>query len=67
MTTWIRAARPLAHVNILMPLLLGHVAAWHLTAKVDWWWFGAALLWGVLDHLFVIFSNDFADRKAEDE
>lgn len=65
MKTWIRAARPLAHVNIAMPLLLGHVAAWHVTERFDWRWFGAAILWGVLDHLFVIFANDFADRDAD--
>ncbi len=65
MKSWIRAARPLAQVNISMPLLLGHVAAWHVTGRFDWWWFGAALLWGVFDHLFVIFANDFADRETD--
>jgi len=65
MRVWIRAARPLAHVNILVPLLLGHVAAWHVTRSFDACWLAAALVWGVLDHLFVIFANDFADRDAD--
>lgn len=62
MKAWIQAARPLAHINIVVPLLLGHAAAWHVTGRFDGWWLAAALGWGVLDHLFVIFANDFADR-----
>ncbi len=65
MRAWIQAARPLAHVNIIVPLLLGHAAAWHTTGAIDWRWFMAAIAWGALDHLFVIFSNDFADREAD--
>ena len=48
-----------------MPLLLGQAAAWHVTGCFRWLWFAAALLWGVLDHLFVVFSNDFADEGAD--
>ncbi len=65
MKSWIQAARPLAHVNIGVPLVLGQVAAWHVTGNFYWPWFAAALLWGVLDHLFVIFSNDVADHEAD--
>ncbi|MFZ1862632.1 MAG: prenyltransferase [Polyangiales bacterium] len=65
MKSWIQAARPLAHVNIAIPLALGQAAAWHVTGRFRWWWFGAALVWGVIDHLFVIFANDFADRYAD--
>ena len=62
---WVQAARPLAHVNIVVPILLGHAAAWHATRAFDARWLLAALAWGVLDHLFVIFSNDYADREAD--
>jgi 1,4-dihydroxy-2-naphthoate octaprenyltransferase len=65
MKSWVQASRPLAHVNVAVPLLLGQVAAWHVTARFSWSWFAAACLWGVLDHLFMIFSNDFADREAD--
>lgn len=65
MRVWIQAARPLAHVNIVVPLLLGHVAAWHVAGLFNPWWFAAALGWGLLDHLFVIFANDFADQDAD--
>ena len=65
MQSWIQAARPLAQINIVIPLLLGQVAAWHVTGRFSWLWLAASLLWGVLDHLFVVFSNDFADRDAD--
>ena len=65
MRAWLQAARPLAHVNIVIPLLLGHVAAWHVTGSFHAAWLAAALGWGVLDHLFVIFANDFADQDAD--
>ncbi len=65
MKSWIQASRPLAHVNIAVPLVLGQVAAWHVTGRLSWRWLAAALFWGLLDHLFVIFSNDFADREAD--
>jgi 1,4-dihydroxy-2-naphthoate octaprenyltransferase len=65
MRDWIQAARPLAHVNILVPLLLGHAAAWHVAERIHWGWFVAAIAWGIFDHLFVIFANDFADRDAD--
>ena len=65
MRAWIQAARPLAHINIVVPLLLGHAAVWHLTGTIDWRWLVAALVWGALDHLFVVFANDFADRHAD--
>ena len=65
MRAWVQAARPLAHVNIVVPLLLGHVVAWQVAGQFDPWWLMAALVWGVLDHLFVIFANDFADRESD--
>lgn len=65
MKAWIQASRPLAHINIAVPLLLGQVAAWHVTERFSWLWLLAAMLWGALDHLFVVFSNDFADHEAD--
>jgi 1,4-dihydroxy-2-naphthoate octaprenyltransferase len=65
MKHWLQALRPLAQINIAMPLILGQVAAWHVTARFSWLWFGAAMIWGVLDHVFVVLSNDYADREAD--
>ena len=65
MNAWIQAARPLAQVNIVVPMLLGHAAAWHVTRRFSFAWLVAALVWGVLDHLFVMFANDYADRDTD--
>ena len=65
MNAWIQASRPLAHVNIAVPLVLGQVTAWHVAGRFSWAWLGIAAIWGVLDHLFIIFSNDFADHEAD--
>jgi 1,4-dihydroxy-2-naphthoate octaprenyltransferase len=65
MRSWAQATRPLAHVNIALPLVLGQVAAWHVMARFSWWWFAAAFGWGAVDHLFIIFANDFADRNHD--
>ena len=65
MKAWIQASRPLAHINIAVPLLLGQVAAWHVNGRFSLLWLLAAMLWGALDHLFVVFSNDFADHEAD--
>lgn len=65
MRIWIQATRPLAHINIAIPILLGQVAAWHVTDRFDWRWFAGALLWGVFYHLFVVFANDVADQQAD--
>ena len=62
---WLQASRPLAQVNIAVPLILGQVAAWHITRTFDWRWFLAAFLWGIVNHLFVIYANDYADREAD--
>lgn len=62
---WVQASRPLAHVNIALPLFLGQAAALSTHRVFDSGWFGAAVVWGVLDHMFVIFANDYADRDAD--
>ncbi len=65
MNPWLQALRPLAQLNIAVPLVLGQVAAWHVTGRFRWVWFAAALIWGLLDHAFVVLSNDYADRDAD--
>ena len=62
---WIQASRPLAQVNIAVPLLLGQAAAFHAIGAFSWNWLLASLVWGLLDHLFVVYANDFADHKAD--
>ena len=62
---WVQASRPLAHVSIAVPLILGQAAAWHVARTFTLFWFVAAVLWGILDHLFVVYANDYADHEAD--
>ena len=62
---WVQAARPLAHVNIALPLLYGQAFASVITRSFSWRWFVVAHVYGVLNHLFIVFANDYADRDAD--
>jgi 1,4-dihydroxy-2-naphthoate octaprenyltransferase len=62
---WVQASRPLAQVNLALPVLLGQAAAWHQGRLFELRWLAAALLWTVLDHLLIVFGNDWADRDAD--
>jgi 1,4-dihydroxy-2-naphthoate octaprenyltransferase len=61
---WLRAARPLAHGNIAPPILLGEAMACD-GAALDLTLFVCAHLFGVLDHLAIVFANDFADEETD--
>ncbi len=62
---WVQAARPLAQVNIAVPLLLGQAMAFALTGRFDL----ERMVWihgfGLLAQLFIVFANDFADREGD--
>ncbi len=62
---WLRAARPLAHANIAPPLVLGQALAYALGHGFDPIFAVFAHGFGVLDHLFIVFANDVADREAD--
>lgn len=61
---WLRAARPLAHGNIAPPILLGEaMACEHQSLALSL--LLAAHLFGVLDHLVIVFANDVADEETD--
>lgn len=62
---WLRAARPLAHANIAPPILLGQAIAFAQGFGFDPVLAVIAHSFGVLDHLFIVFANDVADREAD--
>ena len=64
-TAWVQAARPLAAANVAVPLILGEALAYAAHGRFDWGLFGAIGLLGVLNQLFIVFANDFADRDAD--
>jgi 1,4-dihydroxy-2-naphthoate octaprenyltransferase len=61
----IRAARPLAHANIAPPILFGQALAWATTGHFSWSALVIAQTFGVIDHLVIVFANDYADRDAD--
>ncbi len=62
---WIQASRPLAHANLAPPLLVGAALAWGAGAPLSWVGLGLAAVFGVLDHLLIVFANDVADEAAD--
>ena len=60
-----QAARPLAAANVAVPLILGQALAYAVHGRFAWGLFGAVGLLGLLNQLFIVFANDFADREAD--
>ncbi len=64
-SAWLQAARPLAAANVAVPLVLGQALAYAATGEFSWSLFGAVQMIGILDQLFIVFANDFADRDSD--
>lgn len=62
---WLTAARPLAQANIALPLLFGQAVAWATYGTFDVRWLGYLLGFGLIDQLYIVFANDYADRDSD--
>ena len=62
---WIQASRPLAQVNIALPLLLGELVAYVECARLDVGLLVLAHVFGVFDQLFIVYANDLADEEGD--
>ncbi|MEZ4369918.1 MAG: prenyltransferase [Polyangiaceae bacterium] len=62
---WLQAARPLAAANIALPILFGSALAYGDQRRFSAGALGLALGFGVLDQLFIVFANDYADAEAD--
>ncbi|MCA9632955.1 MAG: UbiA family prenyltransferase, partial [Myxococcales bacterium] len=62
---WIQAARPLAAANIALPIAFGSALAYGDQRRFDLAALGLALGFGVIDQLFIVFANDYADADAD--
>jgi 1,4-dihydroxy-2-naphthoate octaprenyltransferase len=62
---FIKASRPLAQTNIAVPLVFGQVLAWAATGRFDVTMAVFIHVVGILDQLFVVYSNDVADFEAD--
>jgi 1,4-dihydroxy-2-naphthoate polyprenyltransferase len=63
--SWVQASRPLAQANVALPLLIGQALAWRSTGAFDVALCGLLAVWGLLDQLFIVYANDYADRDAD--
>ena len=63
--SWMQAARPLAQVNIALPLLVGQLLAFAITGTWSWPLFALTHVAGIVDQLFVVFANDIADEEGD--
>jgi 1,4-dihydroxy-2-naphthoate octaprenyltransferase len=61
----VRATRPLAHANIAPPILFGQALALATTGHFSWTALAVAQAFGIVDHLVIVFTNDYADRDAD--
>ncbi|MEZ4379877.1 MAG: prenyltransferase [Nannocystaceae bacterium] len=62
---WIQAARPLAQVNIAIPLLFGQAIAFARYGAFNPWIAAVLVGFAVALHLFIVFANDVADEEAD--
>jgi 1,4-dihydroxy-2-naphthoate octaprenyltransferase len=62
---WLRALRPLAHGNIAPPILLGQAFALRAGHAIDPALFALAHAFGLIDHAYIVFSNDLADHATD--
>lgn len=62
---WIQAARPLAQINIALPLLLGQALAFAALGRFSVGFMYCAGVFGTLVQLVIVFANDFADRETD--
>lgn len=64
-TAWLQASRPLAQVNLYIPLWLGQALAFAHTGRFSLSTLYASHLLAVLLLLVIVFYNDYADRETD--
>lgn len=62
---WLQASRPLAQINLYVPLWLGQALAFAHTGAFSLSTLYASHLLAVLLLLVIVFSNDYADRETD--
>ncbi len=65
LSLWIRATRPQFFTIIILPILLGTAIAWHSHGVFLTFYFGLALLAGILTHASSNVLNDYFDKHAD--
>lgn len=64
-TAWLQAARFPSQLYLLLPVWLGQLwaenAGYPLNSNIFW----LALLFALIDQLYIVFANDYADQEAD--
>lgn len=62
---WLKASRIPAQTFIFPSLLLGQALAFNQGASLNWIIFSLVTLYGISMHLFIVYSNDYADYETD--
>lgn len=62
---WLQASRLPSQSYIALPLLLGQCIYWGQTSNVNLWTVLWVQFFGVLDQLYIVYANDYADQETD--
>ncbi|HEY0138190.1 MAG TPA: prenyltransferase [Nannocystis sp.] len=65
LAAWVQAARPLAQINIVVPLLFGQALAFAALGRFGPGFMLLAGLFGLLVQLVIVFVNDLSDQETD--
>ena len=65
LAAWVQAARPLAQINIVVPLVLGQALAFAALGRFSFALMYLAGWFGLLVQLVIVFVNDVADQETD--
>lgn len=63
--SWVRAARPVGHGMIALPLLWGQAVALLVSGRFEWAAFVAIHGFGVFCQIYILYLNDVADEAVD--
>lgn len=62
---WWRAARPVAHGMIALPIIWGQALAWSVAGEFMWHWFLLIQAYAVFLQVYILYLNDYADEAVD--
>jgi 1,4-dihydroxy-2-naphthoate octaprenyltransferase len=62
---WVQASRPLSQISVALPLAYGQGLAFATYGVFSWKLFAAVHVFGLMDQLFVVYTNDVTDYASD--
>jgi 1,4-dihydroxy-2-naphthoate polyprenyltransferase len=62
---WVQASRPLSQITVALPLAYGQALAFATYRAFTWKLFAVVHLFGLMDQLFIVYTNDVADYTSD--